>query len=470
MLKKIIPVSSMEVKRGISYLFMFFCAWVPLVSANDSLLLVDKVIASVDQQLILHSELEEGCKQLALEGKLVDESVKLNLLRELVLNKIFIAKALLDDIQAPKAHIQRECDYTIASWVQRIGSEEKLSQYFHQPIYNIKKDLKRRLKEKYLVWLVNQNITQQVVVSPAEVKAYFDGFPLNKRPYYPASVAVSQLVVYPKIAKAREEETKNKLLRFKKLLIACSVTFSELAKKHSEDPSSALKGGEIGWVPLGALDPAYEAAALALKVGEISDPVRSAFGFHLIELIGRNKDQYNTRHILQLIEPTKEEIELAEVELKQIKEEITSGTLTFEAAIKQYSEDQETRSKGGLITDSNQAEGIIPGVILSNEELDPEVYFAVDGLQEGGISEPQFMGIQHQSGWRLLYLKQKVEAHEMNLTQDYEKIHHILMRRKKEEAVYKWIQAAQSEYVISFAPEYKAVEALLMRAINNVEG
>ncbi|ROT47658.1 peptidylprolyl isomerase [Candidatus Cardinium hertigii] len=463
MLKTIIPALSRLTKKAIQYIFILFFCRLPVASTNGAPLLLDKVIATVDQELILHSELEEICKQLALEGKVVDTSVKMKLLRELVLNKIFLAKAALNNVKISKpqkALMQRECDFKIAYWVQRMGSEKKLTEHFHQSIYNIKRELKRNKKAQYLAVSVQQNLTQHVVVTPAEVKAYFDSLPSHKRLYYPDSFEIRQLVIYPKVVPARKEEAKEKLLRLKKLLVDGNVTFSELAKKYSDDAESAARGGEIDWAPLGLFDPAYEAAALALKVGEISDPIETKFGLHLIELIDRNKDQYRTRHILQMVQPTHEEIALAQVTLAQIREKIINKTLTIEEAIDKYSEDPETRLEGGLITANNQGGGM-PSVLLSAEELPQEVYFAIDGLQEGEISQPQYMGTHHQSGWRLLYIKQKIEAHLMNLTQDYEKIHLHLLQVKKEEAIRKWIQTAKSEFVINFASEYQAVEQLL---------
>ncbi|WP_339044065.1 peptidylprolyl isomerase [Cardinium endosymbiont of Tipula unca] len=431
-----------------------------MAGADDSLLL-DKVVATVNQEIILHSELEEECKQLSLQGKPVEEDIKANVLRELVLNKIFLAKATSANIKAPEAYIRRDCDRTIAHMVRQLGSEEKLAQYFNQPIYSIKRELKRRLEEKYLALKVRHSITEHVVITPAEVKRYFNALPLHQRKYYPAFFEVRQLVIYSKVAVERQEAAKQQLLHLKKQLINNSATFADLSKQYSHDTVSASKGGEIGWVTLGMLSPAYESAALALKVGEISDPIASEFGLHLIQLMDRKADRYNTRHILLMLQSTREEIELAKITINEIREKIVAGSLKFDVAVKQYSEDSDTSLEGGLITANNQGAELLPGALLSAEELDPEVYFAIDGLKEGDISNPQFIHTQHKAGWRLLYLKQKVAPHAMNPTQDYEKIHHFLLQRKKNEAIHKWIQASKSAFVIGFDPTYKAVEALL---------
>ena len=463
MLKKTIPVLSRLIKSLIALLVLSPCMTLYIARAIDrsDALLLDKVIATVNQEQILHSDLEEVCTQLALEGKVVDEALKMHLLRELVLNKIFLSKAASCNVTIPKAYIQKTCDFRIASLVQRLGSEEKLVQVARQSIYHIKKSIKQRIKAEILASRVHQHLTEHVVVTPAAVKAYFNALPPDKHPYYPTAVQVHQLVVYPKVVPARQEATKSKLLDLKKLLLDGAADFAQLAKEHSDDPHSAAKGGQIGWVPLGLLAPAYESAALSLKIGEISDPIASEFGWHLIQLIDRNKDQYNTRHILKVMHPTEEEIRLAKVELDKLRAEIVAGKLTFEAAVQQYSEDKDSAAQGGWISANHQGGDRLSSLLVPVESLAPEVYFAIDGLQPGDVTAPQYMGTSHKSAWRLLFLKQKVEAHPMSLTQDYEKIHHDLLQQRKKEAVDKWIQTAKSEFVISFSPEYQAVEQLL---------
>jgi peptidyl-prolyl cis-trans isomerase SurA len=454
MLKKTKSMLLSLPKKGIFFVGVCFMGGATFVQANEPVRLLDTVVARVNQELVLHSELEELCKQFELEGHTVDAAKKQELVRELVVNKIFLAEAVASGYKPPKEHIQRECEMTIASWIQRIGSESKLVAYFQQPLQRIKKDLKRSLRTKYATFAMHHKLTEQVTVTPAEVKAYFDALPSSQRTYYSSAFDVRQLVIYPKIADGRKEASKQKLLKLRKTILDGTATFHDLAKAHSDDPHSAARGGEIGWVPKGILTPSYEAAALGLQVGEISEPIVSEFGLHLIELIGRTKDRYNTRHILQALAPTQEEINAAETELHAIRAQIVAGTLSFETAVKQYSEDLQTRAEGGVIAACASGGDTLPSTLLPADTLDPTVYFAVEGLQEGETTVPQYMGKKGKWGWRLLYLKTKVEAHGMNLTQDYEKLYQQVLQAKKQEAIQKWIQQAQSTFVIQVAPEY----------------
>ncbi|MGI2257688.1 hypothetical protein ACRRVD_04140 [Candidatus Cardinium hertigii] len=359
MQKKIIPVLCTLTKTVIWSLAINICAGLPVTKANDQFLL-DKVIVTINQEIILHSDLEEACKQLASEREVIDESKKIALLRALVVNKILLAKAKLENLKIPKGHLEKECDAKIARWIDQFGTQEKFVEIAGESIYHIKKSLKKSLKEEYFTFLAYRHLTQHVLVTPAEVKNYFNALPPDKRPYYPSSGEVYELVVYPKAVK-----------------------------------------------------------------------------------------------------PTEQEIKLVEIELNKIRAQIVSGILKFEAVVQQYAEDKKIAVQAKLITHNQEGE-LLSGIRIPFKYLHPEVYFAIESLNVGGVSEPQkYIDTLGRSAWRLYYLKKKVEAHHMNLTQDYEQIHNHLLEQKKKAVLDKWMQSAKSEFVINFAPEYLPVEQLL---------
>ena len=360
MLKKIIPVLFRLTKTVVCGLAISICAGLSITRATDKLLL-DKVIATVNQEVVLYSDLEEVYKQqFYSEEEIVDESKKIALLRELVVHKMLLAKAKLDDLKISKVSLESQCEAKISSWIEQFGSEEKIIQVTGKSIYHLKKKLKKQFKEQYLAMLAYRHLTQHIEVTPAEVKSYFNTLPPDHLPYYPTSGEVYQLVVYPKA-----------------------------------------------------------------------------------------------------VNPTEQEIKLAEIELNKIRAAIVSGRLKFEAAVHQYAEDKRITVQADLITHNQQGE-ILPGIRIPFKSLHPEVYLAIESLNVGGVSEPQkYNDTLGRSAWRLYYLKQKVEAHLMNLTQDYEQIHYNLLEQKKKAALDKWMQKAKSEFSINFAPEYRVVEQLL---------
>jgi len=457
MLKQKKSMLTTLLKDKFSYFALLFLCSMPFAKADDAVFLLDKVIATVDQQVILHSELEEMYKQANLESKTLDASHKKKLLHELILSKFFLAKAKSNDLKIPQEYIEKECNLTITSWMQHLGSEEALTKYFQQPLHLIRKDLKHSLKEKYLIMSVQQSLTENIIVKPTEVEAYFHNLPKNKRAFYPTAFELDQLIIYPKVASTRKEAIKQQLIDCKKKLVAGKVSFSQLAQEYSDDPVSKRKGGDIGWFPFGVLDPNYESTALELPIGRVSDPVESQFGFHLIELMERSKEGYHTRHILKLLQPNSEEIRFAEEHLNQIRLDIIAGKLSFEEALKQNTEKESGMPRAHIMMNKKQNRSPFSSRFIAADDLDPTVYFAIYKLKPGEVSTLQFVGEQINPAWRLFYLKQKIDAHEMNLEQDYEQMHDYLLEQKKQKAIHEWFQKAKSIFVVDVASEYKEV-------------
>lgn len=460
MLKKTAPVLFKLGKRCATCFIISVTFYTQVTKAADRLLL-DKVVATVNEEPIFYSDLQEICNQLALEGKVVNEAMTPQILRELVLSKLFLAKAKLDNLKLPQAFIEKECSSEIANLVRHLGSEAKLVEAAGQPIHELKKAIKKRIKAQQLALLVHQNLTKNILIKSEDIETYFNQLLERDRYYYPTAVEVYELLVYPKVDKEQAEGVKKKLLNLKQSILDGLITFGQAAKEHSDDPYSAANGGEHGYLSLGKETPAYRSAALSLKVGQISDPVASEFGWHLIKLISRNKDQYNTCHIFKSMQPTNKNIKLAEIEANKIRDGIITRTLTFQESIHKYSENNECRVEGGLVKARNQNREALPSLLVSTHDLDEKVYFAIHELEVGGVTKPEYTSDPYKPAWRLYYLKQKVEAHQLNIDDDYEKLHNYLLNQKKEEAVKKWITKAKSEFVIEFSPEYEAVKALL---------
>lgn len=455
-LKKIIP--ALPTFRKQMAIGMMLCSESVMGQTMDRRILLDKVIASVNEEKIFYSELEHYAKEWELKAKQpINHAETIKLLHKLVIQKMFLAEAIAKNITIPAHELQRLLNHHLTSLIQQLGSKENVEQYFHRSFHSVRQGVKLSIEEQSKISSVQQILTQQLSVTPAEVQSYFDSIPPEQLPYYPTSFEIRQLVINPKVDMGRMEAAKTRLLSLKESLLTGKMTFAEAAKKYSDDGSSAARGGEIGWVSLGVLDPAYEAAALALPLGSISDPISSSFGLHLIELLDRSKAQYNTRHILQRLLPTEEEINRAKEAITHIRAQIINGTLSMEEAIQRYSEEMDSRIEGGLITAYSSGAGL-PSVLSPADRLDPAVYFSVEALSVGGVSIPQWQ--KKTLNWRLLYVKQKIPPHCMNLMQDYDRIYHQVLEQKKLKVMHTWVQTAKAKFVICFDSQYQETEQL----------
>ncbi|MEL7065212.1 MAG: peptidylprolyl isomerase, partial [Bacteroidota bacterium] len=270
--------------------------------------LVDKIIAHVDNQIILQSELEAAYEQYLLQGGEKVSDLKCRILESLVLNKLLLAKAQQEKVIVSNEEIDHGLNSRIQYLVSQLGSTAAIEKYWGKSIREIKQKFREKIKEQLRIDKMRSQVIRKVSVTPQEVKAFFESLPSNEHPYYSAEVEVRQIVRYPRVS-PQEEDALMEQLKALKARIKNGESFETLAQTYSQDPGSAPQGGELGFWRLGELAPPYEKAALALQPGQVSEPVATPFGLHLIQLIAREKDRYNSRHILLRPPPASLDIE-----------------------------------------------------------------------------------------------------------------------------------------------------------------
>lgn len=346
--------------------------------------IVDGIIAKVDNQIVLRSDLETIYAQevARAEGKALPPDVKCRILQSLALNKLLLAKAETDSVVVEDSQVKNELDRRMAYFVQQIGSEKKLEEYYNKPIKQLKDELRIQVKEQLIQQKMQDQIAGKVSVTPREVRQFFSRIPKDSLPYYSTEVEVGQIIKLAKTNSKAKQEAQTKLNDLRARILA-GEDFATLAKQHSEDPGSAAEGGYLGFFKRRELVPEYEAAALRLEPGGLSPVVESQFGFHLIQLIERKGDSFSSRHIL--IKPATGNADASEAaqELAKIRRRILADSITFAKAAKDFSDDKNTSGNGGLL--QNRQDG---GNYLPLDKLDPAIFFTIDTMKVGSITPP----------------------------------------------------------------------------------
>jgi peptidyl-prolyl cis-trans isomerase SurA len=257
-----------------------------------------------------------------------------------------------------------------------------------------------------------------------------------------------------KVSDAQKTEARLKLMGLREQILK-GADFSELAKKNSEDPSAQYNNGEMGYVGRGAMVPTFEAMAFKLKEGEISMPFESPFGYHIMQLIDRRGNEYNSRHILLSAVPSTADIERAKDYLDSLREKIVKGEIKFEQTAREFSDDENTKSRGGFFAD---ADG---GTRISVKEIDPIVYFNIDSMKVGSVSRPIIYRTDDQKdAVRILYFKTKLPPHQANLKDDWHRIQAAALAEKKDKAMEKWFLKARQDVFINIDPDYQYCKIL----------
>jgi peptidyl-prolyl cis-trans isomerase SurA len=409
---------------------------------------IDKIIAKVDNYIALKSELELAYLDIQSREQFGSVS-RCDVLRNLVQNKLMLAKAEIDSITVTEAEVSRELDRRMQYMVAQLGGEEEIERYYNKPISQFKSELRGRMREQLIVGRMEDHITAKVSVTPAEVRRFFNSIPADSLPYFSTEVTVGHIVKLPVVSKEQKDKVRQQLSEMRQRILKGEVSFQELAKEYSEDPGSAANGGELGFWKRGELAPQFEATALRLKPGEISNPVETEFGFHMIQLIERRGNTYNSRHILMKPISSESDIQEAEKYLDSLRTVIRSGKISFAKAAKEYSEDKITQPSGGYFIDGSGSQRI------SVEDIDPSLYFVIDTMKVGNITKPiPYRTADGKAAVRIVYYQSKVSPHEANMKDDYQKIQAAALNEKKGRIVARWFEDAVKEVFIDIDPEY----------------
>ncbi len=420
---------------------------------------VDKIVAKVDNNIVLESEVQKTyIEAIAQSQQGMEAPNRCSVFESLLINKLMVAKAEIDSVVVTDAEVLVQTNNRFGMVMQQFGGDENmLAEIYGKTADQLKAEIEDVIREQLIVQKMRSKITEGITVSPAEVRAFFNTIPKDSLPLFTSEATVGQIVRKPIPSLDLRDKIIKQLLGFKEDILSGKSTFAELATKYSEDPGSAAQGGDLGFFRRGELAPEYEATSLGLRPGEISDPVETQFGFHMIQLLEIKGNTYNTRHILRIPKATEEDILKAERYLDSLKKEIISGKIDFAKAAKEYSDDRATSDAGGFFTDpatnSNR---------LSLRTLeDPVLYFTIDTMKVGDITPPlRFEDPREGTKVRILFYKARYPAHKANLEDDYEKLKAATLRRKEDEILSKWFVTAKEDVFIDIDPSYDRCNAL----------
>ena len=409
---------------------------------------INKIIARVDNYYILKSDLQEAKANYEQNGQKVPDEGRV--LESLIINKLLLAKSEIDSVSVEDKVIDGQLEQRMQYMAQRFGSEKNIVAAYGKSIEALKVELRQPIKEQATIEKMQDKITEAVKVTPSDVRKFFNTIPKDSLPYIPAEAEIGHIVRMAKVTKLQKEDLRKKLFDYK-TRIEKGEDFAKLATEFSEDLGSGKQGGDLGFAKRGQMVSAFEGAVLKLKPNQISDPVESEFGFHLIQMLETRGAEYHARHILLRPEYNRMDVSEPTRVLDSIRALIQVDTLKFEKAAKEWSEDKATADAGGMLIDPASRTSKLP----LDQTMEPTLYFTLDSMKVGMITAPvSYRTEDGRTGVRVLWYKNKIEPHIADLKQDYEKIYNIVLQNKKARAVDEWFRKAVADVFIKVEPEY----------------
>jgi peptidyl-prolyl cis-trans isomerase SurA len=428
--------------------FLMLAAW-PNAHAQTSGVVADKIIARVDNYIVLLSDLERAYQSIYESGEVPGPNSRCEILQGLIVNKMLMAKAEIDSVVVEEAQVSGELSRRMRYFELQAGGAERLEQAFGKSVAQLREELREQVHEQLVVQRMQQEITSNISVTPAEVKRYFNRIPSDSIPFLAAEVQVGQIVRYPDISDSERLKAKGQLSALRSRIMA-GEDFAVLAKEFSQDPGSKKQGGDLGWATRGQFAPEFEASAMTMEVDELSEPIETEFGFHLIQLLERKGDRFRTRHILIRSQSNDFDVARAERFLDSLRTRILSDTISFANAAKEYTDDQASKGSGGMFTDQGTGD-----VWVSTDALDPIIFFTIDSMKVGSVTKPiRFRTEDGQPAVRIIYYKAYKAPHYADLKGDYQKIYLAALNEKKTRVLREWLGKAKREVFIDVDPAY----------------
>lgn len=412
--------------------------------------LIDKTVVLIGNDMIELSAIESEVQMMLLQGYPADKDLRCNILEQMLIQKLLLTQARLDSLEVSPDNVEGELNNRLAEIMTRLGGEKEVVEYFKKPLYRLKDEWRETLTEQFLTQEMRGKVAQKAPqVTPTDVERFYKNTPEDSLPIIPTQYRYRQLVLYPE----KEEAilaVKKRLLEFRERVIN-GERFSTLATLYSEDRGTATRGGELGMASKNFYWPPFSDAAISLKNGQVSQIVETPDGFHLIQMMEKDGDMFNARHILLKPQYGVADRERAFHKLDSIKRIIESDSITFASAAKKNSQDTHSYLNGGLVSDKNSGSTLFP-----KDELKVPDFNALNFLEVGKISSPfESTDDEGRSGntiYKIVQLEEIVQSHVADFKRDYNVLQEAVQTKLAMDEIDKFIKEKRKTTFIRIDP------------------
>lgn len=417
---------------------------------------VDEVIWVVGDQAILKSDVEAERIRAQMEGQRWTGDPYCVIPEQLAVQKLFLHQAAIDSVEVSESEIMSQVEQQMNYYVQQIGSKEKMEEYFNKNSSQIREQLHDTLKDQLTMQSMQRKLVGDIKLTPADVRRYFKDIPQDSLPYIPTQVEVQIITQEPKIPQEEINRVKNQLREYTEQVNEGKIQFSTLALLYSEDTASARQGGELGFMGRGELVSEYANVAFNLTdPKKISKIVESEYGFHIIQLIEKRGDRVNSRHILLKPHVSEEELMAGLQRLDSIANDIRAEKFSFDEAATYLSSDKDTRNNHGLLPNSNKNSSLYGTARSEMQDLPQEVAKVVNNMKVGDVSDAFTMiNSKGKEVVAIVKLRNRIEGHKATITDDYQKLKDMVVAKRRDEKLDKWIRDKQRTTYIRINPEW----------------
>ena len=407
---------------------------------------IDGVSSVIGDYVILDSDIDKMMIEIESQGVSTKNITRCELLGKLMEDKLYAHHAIQDSIEVSDQEVYDYVDQSISYFIEQLGSIEKVLEFYKKSSeVSFRQELFEINKTQRLSSLMQTSIVNDVEITPEEVRQFFESIPKIDLPVFGTELEISQIVIQPKVSEQEEKRIINQLLSFKSDVEERGLSFSSKAILYSQDPGSRSNGGKY---TLNRKRPRmvkdFRDVAFALQEGEISEPFKTDFGWHILVVDKIRGQEIDIRHILLTPKIDVSDLDNARATIDTLRTRINDGEITFEAAAYQFSSEKETRLNGGALI--NPATG---DKRFELTKMDPLLYNQVRELKDNQISAP-FLE-EDRSGlkkYKILKVTNRFDEHRAEYSKDYTKIKDLALKEKQVSKIKNWMdEKIESTYI-----------------------
>ena len=417
---------------------------------------VEKTVALIGNDIVMLSDIESEAQMQRARGLTVDWNARCEILENFLVSKLFLTQAKLDSLVVNDAQVSAMLDQRINEVLTTLGGEQKAEEYFGKPLYKLRQEWRETLSDQSLIQEMQRNVASNTPkLTPRDIKKYVEETPEEDLPMVSTKYRIRQIGIYPD-REAAELAVKEQLIGLRERVVN-GEKFSTLARLYSQDPGSMSKGGELGMASRSIFWPAFSDAAMSLKVGQVSQVVETPDGFHIIQLIERDGDMFNARHILIKPKYTSADRDRAFSKLDSIRNLIVADSMSFFDAARTFSEERHSATSGGLMADEYTGSSY-----FEKDQLKPNDYNVLRTMQVGEVSEPfESLDNEGRGGntiYKILYLEKVIPAHVANFQDDYNSLIDEVNNKNALKAIDDFIAEKQKSTYIVIDPMFRGCD------------
>ena len=415
--------------------------------------LIDKTVALIGNDMIQLSAIESEAQMMLFQGVPSDKNLRCQVLEKMLVQKLFLTQARLDSLTASREMVEQNLNQRLQDVMTKLGGEKATEEYFKKPMYKIREEWRETLTDLSLVNNMQSEVAKKAPeLTPSDIEKFYKKLPKDSLPIISTQYQYSQIVLYPE-KEAAVMAVKERLIEFRERIMK-GTKFSTLATMYSQDPGSASRGGELGMASKQLYWSQFSDAAMALKAGQVSQIVETPDGFHIIQLIKKEGDMFNARHILLKPMYTTTDKDRAFKTLDSLRNLITSDSLKFEQAARRFSQDQKSFVNGGVVADENTG-----SVYFEIDQLKPADHAILKSLQPGEVSAPfesrDNEGREGNLVYKIIRLDKIIPSHTATFKDDFSVLQEMAKNESINKALDAFIKQKQATTFIKIDPMFE---------------